>query len=189
MPLVFKTSKLDFLRQVPTKALFTSSILFLFSIISFWFLFFYYPLHKKNKDMSLQLDKLVLQQKTFKKSALKLPELKKEFVQLKSDINVLNKNRKSEVRFVLDNLKSFDLECKSVEPGEIKNKSGYQKEYVTLKFKGEFENLVDYLNFMQNNLQLIRFKEVDFKINKKNRIKALANLRFIKLEKDEKNTV
>ncbi|MFH1644553.1 MAG: hypothetical protein ABIA74_05255 [bacterium] len=189
MPLVFKQSKLLFLRQISTKARFTFSVLFIFSIISFWFLFFYYPLLKKNKNMVLQFDKLILQQKTFKKVIAKLPELEKESIQFKSDLNVLNKKYKSDVQFVLDNLKKFDLVCKSVEPGEIKDKPEYQKEYFNLRIKGEFENLIGYLNFMQNNLQLIRFKDADLKINKKNQIKLFAKLRFIKLKKDENNIV
>ena len=188
MPTIFKQNSINnVLNQIPRKFRVSLTFFsFLFTIF-FFFIFFYYPLLVQNKNSNLELEKLLSQQIIFEKTAVKLSQVKKQNSELVTKLKSVLKNwNQNNLQSMLQDLKKYNLICKQVAPNnldESNDGNNEKKDYTSLKIKGEFEDFVNYFDFAKNSYNSIKFKEMNFKINNKNQVKASTKIKFRNYEK------
>ncbi len=188
MPTIYKQNRMVcFLSQISRKSRVSLTFLSFLLTSCFLFFFFFYPLLVQNQDSNLELENLLAQQIVYEKTAVKLPQFEKQNLELNANLkSVLENRNKNNLQSMLHDLKKFNLICKRVEPDNLdpsKNINSEKKAHTFLKTKGEFEDFVNYFDFAQNSYNSIKFKEMNFKINRKNQIKASTKIKFRNYEK------
>ena len=144
--------------------------------------FLYSPVISQIKNKTLLLDNMLKAKETFE---IKL----REFDAVAQDNKILENKFKEEllsnnalqydIDFVLNSLHTNDVRCLKFEPIETKQKSFYKKEYYHLQAKSSFENILNFLNILETENKILKFKTIEFERKKLGLILVSAKLRFV----------
>ncbi|MFH1831796.1 MAG: hypothetical protein ABH827_03245 [bacterium] len=175
---------ISFARQIASNVRLLCSFVFLTLITLSWFFLAQAPLNIKTTQNLCSHANLAQQRIIFTSAIKHFNEIlqKRDFTNSEFKKLITNTTQQTtSLDKLLNAIKTSNLACKNIQKLSHKKRTLFDKEYLSLRITGNFENFISFFSALKKQNSCIKFKKYEFTHTKNNTLVMNAAIRLINL--------